>query len=224
MREQKKARVFNKGVKINLFLLLLITLCVCTSVVNASIEDIGTVKQYDCITLPQTCNCTFVNITTIMFPDKTYTTINQEMTRDGTYFNFTFCNTSMIGMHIVNGVGNNDGSSSPFNYWFEVTTTGNNAPYAIPLFLGLAAFILLILAFVMKNNYIGFITGTLFIVLGLYLMIYGLSVISDFYTQSLAYISLGVGLLLLLASAYSAINDSNINLFGIGRGDDDDDF
>ena len=136
----------------------------------------------------------------------------------------TFCNNTMLGNYIVNGIGDPQGVLTIYAYDYSITTTGNDAPYTIPLFIGLAAFILLIISFLIKNNYIAAIAGMFFIVLGIYLMIYGLGIISDFYTQTLAYVSLGVGLLLLLASAYSAINDSNINLFGIGRGDDDDDF
>lgn len=210
--------------KLYISILILIMLGINPIMINASIENIGTVKQYDCITLPQTCNCTYSNITTIMYPNKDFTILNVPMTKHGTYFNYTYCNTSVIGQYIVNGVGDINGQMSPFNYWFEVTTTGNAFPYTIPLFLGLAAFILLIMGFWIKNNYVVFISGTLFIVLGIYLMIFGLSIISDMYTTALAWVTLGIGLLLILASSYSAINDTNINLFGLRRGDDDDDF
>jgi hypothetical protein len=108
--------------------------------VNASIENIGTVKQNDCITLPQICNCSFSNITMVMYPNKSYVSINSAMTKDGTYFNYTFCNTSILGQYFVNGVGDKDGILTPFNFWFEVTSTGAGLTTAegIIYFIGLA--------------------------------------------------------------------------------------
>lgn len=204
-------------------LIFVVTFLLFITSVNASIENIGTVKQNDCITLPQTCNCTWNNITTIMFPDKTFITVNQPMSKDGTYFNFTFCNTSALGMYIVNGVGDIDGQFNPFNYIFETTTTGNNNNNTVPLFLGLGGFILLIFAFVLRNNYLGFMSGVLFIILGIYTIIYGLGFVSDLYTQAISYVSIGLGLFIFLASAYAAINDTGITLLG-KRDDGDDDF
>jgi hypothetical protein len=187
-----------KQILILTFVLMLMSLLIG---VNASIENIGTVKQYDCITLPQTCNCSYSNITTIMFPNKSYVTINEAMVKDGTYFSYTFCNTSVIGEYIVNGVGDKDGITTPFNYWFEVTTTGNSNNNTIPLFLALGGFIIFIIAVLTRNLYIGFISGAVFIVLGIYLMIFGLGSISDFYTQTLSYVSLGFGLLIFLSAS-----------------------
>jgi hypothetical protein len=107
------------------FLLMFMTANI--NMVSASIQYLGTVKQSDCITLPQICNCTFNNITAIMYPNKSYITINAPMTKSGTYFNYTFCNTSVLGQYIVNGVGDNDGQVKPFNYYFLVTTSGYEA-------------------------------------------------------------------------------------------------
>lgn len=187
------------------------------------IPTLGVFKVDTCVELKQTCaNCSFVNLTTIIFPDSSTANINAEMTKSGSGFNYTFCNNTMLGKYIVNGIGDPQGVATIYAYDYSITTTGNSYPYTIPLFLGLVAFILLIMGFWIKNNYVVFISGTLFVVLGLYTMIYGLSVISDFYTQALSYIFVGVGLLLILASSFSAINDTNINLFGINKGDDDD--
>lgn len=108
--------------------------------ISASIENIGTVRINDCITLPQICNCSFSNITKVMYPNKSYVSINSAMTKDGTYFNYTFCNTTVLGQYFVNGVGDRDGVLTPFNYWFEVTSTGAGLTTAegIIYFIGLA--------------------------------------------------------------------------------------
>ena len=212
----------NSNLKI-LFIFLAIIIFI--TFISAETQTLGVFKQGDCVQLMQICsNCSYNNISSVLYPNSTLASGEVAMIKTGTNFAYTFCNTSMLGKYIVNGFGDVEGYVTVWAYDFNITTTGNNAPYTIPLFLGLAAFILLIMGFWIKNNYVTFISGTLFVVLGLYLMIYGLSIISDMYTTALAWVTLGIGLLLLLASSFSAINDSNINLFGIGRGDDDDDF
>jgi hypothetical protein len=89
------------------------------------------------------------------------------------------------------------------------------------LFLALGGFIIFIIAVLTRNLYIGFISGAVFIVLGIYLMIFGLGSISDFYTQTLSYVSLGFGLLIFLSAAYEAITDTGIHLWKKGGEDED---
>jgi hypothetical protein len=178
------------------------------------IPTLGVFKVNTCVELKQTCaNCSYVNLTSIIYPDSTSTVINMEMTKDGSVFNYTFCNNTLLGTYIVNGIGNPQGVQTIFAYDYSITTTGNSSSYTIPLFIGIGAFVLLIFAFLLQNNYMGFITGVLFIVLGIYLLVYGLGVMSDFYTQTIAYVALGFGLLIFLASSYSAINETGVNLF-----------
>jgi nucleoside-diphosphate-sugar epimerase len=62
------------------YIFVLLTLLFILPIVSASINDLGPVKQNTCVSLPQTCNCTYNNITTIILPDKTYATITKVMT------------------------------------------------------------------------------------------------------------------------------------------------
>jgi hypothetical protein len=186
---------------------------------------LGVFKLNDCIGLKQTCsNCSSINITSILFPDSTQQSINGQMTKTGSDFNYSFCNNSQLGNYIVNGIGDPDGVSTVFAYNYIVTTTGNDNNNTIPLFLALGGFIIFIIAIASRNLYIGFISGIIFIVLGIYLMIFGLGSISDFYTQTLSYVALGFGLLIFLSAAYEAINDNSIHLWKKGGDDNDDDF
>jgi hypothetical protein len=216
--------------KFNLMFGIILTLALITNVYADTqigiVQTLGTFKQGDCVQLKQICSsCSQNTIISVNYPNSSVAlgTVAMNPSGNNSYV-YTFCNTTVLGRYIVNGYGDPSGTVEVWAYDFNITTTGNDMPYSIPLFMGLGAFILLIFAFAMKNNYIGFISGTLFLVLGIYMMIFGLGIISDFYTQTLSYISLGIGLLLILASSYSAINETNINLFGIRRGDDDDDF
>jgi hypothetical protein len=205
-----------------LFLILSVTTIFATTDV---IQSLPPIKQYDCVMISQICgNCTYINISSISYPNSSKAVEEVAMTKNGTEYNYLFCDTSNLGEYQVKGYYDKNGIVDVWTYPIDVTTTGNNDNYVIPLFLGLGAFILLIFAFVLKNNYIGFMVGILFIMLGIYTIIYGLGIMSDLYTTSIAYVSLGLGLFIFLASAYSAINETNVNLFKLGRGDEDDEF
>lgn len=207
-----------------LFLMLIVPIMADTQI--GVVQSLPPVKQGDCVILPQSCTtCTYNKISSVTYPNSTQALGQVTMTQTGnSSYSYSFCNTTVLGRYIVNGFGDPSGSPETWAYDFQVTTTGNNNNYVIPLFLGLGAFILLIFAFALKNNYLGFMTGVLFIILGIYTIIYGLGIMSDLYTNALAYVCLGLGLFIFLASAYSAINETNVNLFKMGRGDEDDDF
>lgn len=108
--------------------------------------------------------------------------------------------------------------TTPFT--LDVTPTGDNRGVGLFLILALGSFILLVMALLLKNEYLGFITGALFITTGIYTMIYGVGPLSDMYTRTIGYSSIGLGLIFLVASAYSAIESGKINILG----SDDDDF
>lgn len=87
----------------------------------------GTYKQDSDINLIQICdNCTFVNITSVLFPNGSVAVSNVEMTKDGTYYNFTLDSnfTNTIGEYTVTGLGDLDGDNTIWTYNFIITTTG----------------------------------------------------------------------------------------------------
>jgi len=110
---------------INKLLLGMIFLMAILPMVSAQ-ESFGTFKQNECVNLIQTCsNCTYINITNIAYPNSSIALSNVEMTADGTLFNYSFCNTSIIGTYFVNGIGDLDGINSVWNYVFDITYTGD---------------------------------------------------------------------------------------------------
>ncbi len=92
---------------------------------SAEQQSLGTFKQGENINLIQTCsNCTYNNLSTVLFPNSSVAISNVEMTKDDTFYNYTFYNTSTIGIYIVNGFGDPDGEKTSWVYDFEVTPTG----------------------------------------------------------------------------------------------------
>lgn len=85
----------------------------------------GDVEQGVCVELTQGCNCTFNNITKIIYqPNSTQILGEVEMQKIGQEFNYTFCGTSLLGIHTVYGLGDPDGELLSWRYTFTVTQSG----------------------------------------------------------------------------------------------------
>jgi len=108
---------------LNIFLISFILL----SILNISaVETLGTFKQNSCIELKQNCaNCSYVNINSVSYSNSSKIITNVVMTKDRTNYNYTFCNTTVIGEYIVDGNGDLDGEITVWTYNFFVTHTGD---------------------------------------------------------------------------------------------------
>jgi len=79
------------------------------------------------INLTQTCsNCTFVNVTYIVVGSGQLEKFNQEMTKDGTFYNYTLGSnlTTSLGEYIINGVADPDGTQTAWNYNLFIRNNG----------------------------------------------------------------------------------------------------
>ncbi len=147
-----------------IFVLFLISLA------SAEIQSLGTLKQNDNVNLIQTCgSCTFNNITSVLYPNSSIAISNVQMTKEGTFYNYTFSDTNTLGNYIVNGVGDLGGIDTVWNYDFEITPSGfkitnNSIIYSVLLiiiFLMDILFLFIILSLSFENprneegNYIG---------------------------------------------------------------------
>lgn len=110
-------------------------------------ESLGIFKQDTCISLTQTCdNCTAVNITSIIDPNSVKLYTDLQMTKQGTDYNYTFCNTSSTGIYIYNTLGNPNGVMvvQPVN--FEITFNGYEKPTGIVVVMFSIFFLILLLS------------------------------------------------------------------------------
>lgn len=104
------------------FLLIFLLIFISVSVFASTL---GTVKQGSCIELIQTCdNCSYNNISRVISPNKTVILEEAVMTKDDTYYNYTFCSTNDLGQYIVNGYGDIDGVKTVWSYDFFATPNG----------------------------------------------------------------------------------------------------
>jgi hypothetical protein len=166
-----------------------------------------------CGDLSQTCtNCTFVNITSILYPDNVKHMTNYAMVQNGTEYTYNFCDTALSGDYSYNTLGDPDGIlvSQPVSFKVSPTGVNQNSILENPLLLILVfiSLVLLILAIVMSNPSLGFISGIMFTLSGIYTMIYGLNNSTDMYTRAIGLVLIGLGTIFIIASAYEWMKDS----------------
>ena len=120
--------------KINVLLLLVIGIFLIsfTSATYQFEDSLGTYKQGTDINLYQVCNCTYSNITNVLYPNGSIIISNQIMNRSGTYFNFSLSKTftQTLGTYTVNGIGDLDGLAQPYSYSFVINTIGEELTLA----------------------------------------------------------------------------------------------
>jgi len=99
--------------------------------------------------------------------------------------------------------------------YYDITPTGivqtsilNNSLF---IFLGILGLILVVFGAVKGIPWFGFIGSIMFILLGIYTMIYGFNNTTDLYTQGVAITLIGVGFIFMFTSAYEWIYDTEDN-------------
>jgi len=109
-------------------LLTLVLALFLISFASAQLDDLGTFKVSDCVTIKQVCSsCSYVNIT-VSYPNSTLAISNNNMSSQGAgTWIYNFCSTPILGRYDVTGEGDILGVATGFNsVYFEVTTTGES--------------------------------------------------------------------------------------------------
>lgn len=120
-----------------LLILFLVLSLISISTLDAE-TTYGTYKQGECMELIQTCgNCTYVNISTVLYPNSSIAVQKVQMTKDNTYYNYTFCKADVVGSYIVNGYGDDSGEVVVFSYDFTITPTGKSMTTSTSITSGL---------------------------------------------------------------------------------------
>jgi hypothetical protein len=123
-------------------LMLLILGMFLISLVSA--ENVGVTQQSKCIDIIQTCtNCSYNKISSLYYPDNSHALGEVTMTKTGTYYNYAFCNTSIMGTYKVAGYGDDFNVEQPWSYYFDVTADGNKYE-SFPIY-----YLILIISFVL---------------------------------------------------------------------------
>jgi len=150
-------------------------------------QSLGTFKKGECINLIQTCdNCTFVNFTSVIYPGGAFEILNLNASQQGTIFNHTFCNTSLIGTYIINSIGDLNGVITTSSYTLYISSTGieridNPIGIIVPIFSLLINGVVLLFAFkrhLFQNELLNFIVRRSLMVLGMFLLVLNSTIIA----------------------------------------------
>jgi hypothetical protein len=211
MKTENKNKWFNDEVRFAFIVLLLsIGIVAMTIEFTSAISNTGCEKFEKSITfgkpipLVQYCaNCTYVNVSSITYPNGTLQLINLATQKSLTTFtNDTYLTATQVGDYVYETFGDLNGNIERQCLTRNVSTTGDTKDLYVPLILGIAGFLLFIIAFISKSEYVGLFSAFIFIVLGLYLRIYGFGSIETAYTQMFSWIILGFGLIIGFSSLY----------------------
>ena len=180
------------------WLLVLVLIFIGTTVlVSAEQEALGTFKQHDCIRVVQTCsNCTYNNITTILYPNSSVAASNLVMTRSGTEYNTSFCNTRLNGEYIVNGYGNPDGVKTVWGYTFTVTPSGDKSLLGFYFLIMIVIYGILLLGIFKRDLTVAMIGTFGLYLLSLYFYFNGIDIYKNDFTNNVALLHLAVAVLL----------------------------
>jgi hypothetical protein len=170
-------------------------------------------------TIPLVQNCltsSYSNISRVILPNGTFSINSQTaMIKNGDDYSYNYSVTPISGWYNVYGVCDESGIKTNWVYDFYVNPTGrepgsifNNAVIFILFFLGLT---LLIVGTLQGNPWFGFIGSIMFLILGVYTMIYGFDNYTDMYTRSVAIVFLGIGIVTMFSSAYEFIETGGSN-------------
>lgn len=151
-----------------------------------------------------TCNGTIIN------PIGTLLINNEAMTRNISTYNITLigAQTSVLGEYQFTVTCCDGTDCAAEDLTFIITSTGFPETYNIWLVMVLFVIssLLLVFATATSNSTFGFASGTLFILTGLFLMVYGLANIADMYTRGLAIVVIAIGIYIFFVAAYSFTN------------------
>ena len=186
-----------QGKKIYIGLMIIFISLLSINLISANVSDLGYFSPNSCVQILQTCDaCTYNNISSIMVSNgggtptlNTYTPNLQLTTTDNYTYNYSFCGTQQLGNYFINGIGNDGGSQSSWTYQFEI-----GLPLWILIVIMVFGYGIAILGFFKyRNEYISIAGGMVMLILGIYLVSYGIAIYNNTLTLVVGYITIALG-------------------------------
>lgn len=174
--------------------------------------DVQVVQQFQpgkifaiCEDNGKACSSTTKCNITLVYPNGTTFLENQQTVRENQVFTFNLTSgqTKVTGDHKLFAFCWDGAVNSPVpDAIVKVTPTGDERGFSLALILGIGATVMLVISLAIKNAYFGFIAGALYSVAGVYVRLFGFNNLNDIYTQTIGYVGIGLGMFLLIVSAY----------------------
>ena len=108
-------------------------------------DGLGTFKQNENITIVQVCeDATYINITSISYPNSSIAVLNVAMINDGEHFYYYFSDTEDFGRYDVRGVS--DGCTQTFVTYFKINYSGKELSSSqSTIYIGLLGILIFVL-------------------------------------------------------------------------------
>jgi hypothetical protein len=174
------------------------------------------------------CPPTTVCNVTAFYPDGGLFVENQPMTNKFSFYNKTLPITNTLGTYSGRIVCFDSVSqfSGVQDFEFQVTTTGNTGGGNMTIFILLLAVasIILIISLVLSNIYMGFLSGIVYILGGLYINIYSIGIERNMFSTGVGMAIIGLGSIIFIMCAYKGItSEEGFNIGGNKEQGDSDD-
>ena len=180
--------------KLVLFVLILSLMPLITA---SNLAQLPPIKQNDCMPLVQYCaNCTYVNITSITYPNGTVQQLNYLTSLQGqdTYVNNSFCSTSALGTYVYGTYGNPDGVRVSQSVAREVTPTGNQNMLGFYILVIVVCYGVLFIGVMKSDLLFGGLGSLMLYILGIWVFVYGIDIFRNYVTDAFAAITIGVAM------------------------------
>jgi len=124
----------------------------------SSVYDLGFIEKGECVDLYQSCsNCSYVNITSMKYPNDTIVYHNFGMDKNGRDYTYNFCATDLDGDYFYTTCGDQDGVEEcrTFDFYVNeggVEITDGRSSLTIALLFVLVCFLFISLFFMVKSE------------------------------------------------------------------------
>jgi hypothetical protein len=222
MDKMKGGQMKNKNILLTLIgMILIIGIGLISAEVTPINSILGTYKIGECVTLYNTCaDCTYMNFTSLLYPNGTLLLTNQNMTQSGEDYYFDHICLDQLGEYKYNTCGDLEGVVSCEPIYIYTTPTGgqesNLTTFVVMIILSVG---LLLLAFIFKNNIFAFLSGLAFLGTGVYSMIYGFGDVYSTFTKIVAVFIIGFGMIIAITASIDEFSNNNEY---VGYAGDDD--
>lgn len=172
--------------------------------------DFGRGRQGDCVLISYAFqNSTYSNISSILVEGNSSYILDTEtaMNKSGTRYNYTLCETNVLGYYQIIGHNDRDGNDTVWVGKLQITPSGESGNL-LGLFILIFAIAwgISLLGLGIKSEWLTIFGGMAMMILGIYTFNNGIDIYRSWITDAFSLFTAGFGLILTAAGIEEALN------------------